>query len=89
MEHLLRLNRSFETFEDHLRSNAVGPIMVAQKLLQTQIKMGTIVFMSSDSGSAANFRKFEDGYHRQSSLGPLPSLTTLVVSPLTQPPKQP
>lgn len=55
-------HRSFASFEKHLRTNTVGPIIVAQKLLQTHISLGTILFMSSDSGSAANFRPFEDGY---------------------------
>ena len=58
---MLKLSSSFEVFEDHLRTNTVGPIMVAQRLLQSKIKIGTVVFMSSDSGSAAKFRDFEDG----------------------------
>ncbi|KKY22162.1 putative short-chain dehydrogenase reductase [Phaeomoniella chlamydospora] len=33
-----------------------------QHILATGIPIGTIVFMSSDSGSAANFRDFEDGF---------------------------
>ena len=53
---------SFDAFSDHLRTNAIGPIIVAQKLLQTGIPIGTLVFMSSDSGSAGDFRGFEDGY---------------------------
>ncbi|MCJ1476508.1 hypothetical protein MMC13_005174 [Lambiella insularis] len=53
---------SFSRFEAHLRTNAVGPIIVAQRLLQTTIPIGTIMFMSSDSGSATNFRAFEDGF---------------------------
>lgn len=43
-------------------TNAIGPIITAQKLLQTRIPIGTITFMSSDSGSAGSFRSFEDGY---------------------------
>jgi len=58
----LRQRRSFASFEKHLRTNTIGPIIVAQKLLQTHISLGTIMFMSSDSGSAADFRAFEDGY---------------------------
>ena len=42
-------------------TNAVGPILVAQKLLQTGVPVGVITFMSSDSASAAEFRAFEDG----------------------------
>ncbi|KAF1989055.1 NAD(P)-binding protein [Aulographum hederae CBS 113979] len=53
---------SFQEFAFHLHSNTIGPIICAQKLLQTSIPIGTIVFMSSDSGSAANFREMEDGF---------------------------
>ena len=59
---------SFEAFDDHLRTNCVGPIIVAQKLLQTSISIGTIVFMSSDSGSASNFLAYEDGYHDSTAM---------------------
>jgi NAD(P)-dependent dehydrogenase (short-subunit alcohol dehydrogenase family) len=52
---------SFADFDYHLRTNTIGPIITAQKLLATQIPIRTIVFMSSDSGSATNFRDFEDG----------------------------
>ncbi|KAG6991337.1 hypothetical protein G7Y79_00053g088200 [Physcia stellaris] len=53
---------SFDSFSDHLRTNAIGPIIVAQKLLRTGIPIGTLIFMSSDSGSAGDFRGFEDGF---------------------------
>ncbi|KKY22459.1 putative short-chain dehydrogenase reductase [Diplodia seriata] len=53
---------SFDEFAFHLHTNTIGPIITAQKLLQTNIPIGTIVFMSSDSGSAINFREMEDGY---------------------------
>ncbi|KAL2046856.1 hypothetical protein N7G274_000874 [Stereocaulon virgatum] len=53
---------SFEDFSNHLRTNAVGPIITAQKLLQTRIPIGTITFMSSDSGCATDFHAFEDGF---------------------------
>jgi hypothetical protein len=56
-----RWRSSFADFEYHLRTNAIGPIITAQKLLTTQIPIDIIVFMSSDSGSATNFRDFEDG----------------------------
>ncbi|KAE9967180.1 hypothetical protein EG328_008385 [Venturia inaequalis] len=49
-------------FAFHLHTNTIGPIITAQKLLQTNIPIGTIVFMSSDSGSATNFREDEDGF---------------------------
>lgn len=61
-ERLLRPISSFDNFSDHLRTNAVGPIITAQKLLHTGIPIRSIAFMSSDSGSATNFRDFEDGY---------------------------
>jgi len=51
-----------QEFAFHLHTNTIGPIITAQKLLQTNIPIGTIVFMSSDSGSAANFREDEDGF---------------------------
>ncbi|MCJ1465324.1 hypothetical protein MMC07_003941 [Pseudocyphellaria aurata] len=53
---------SFDDFSDHMKTNAVGPIILAQKLIKTGVPIGTIVFMSSDSGSATEFRAFEDGY---------------------------
>lgn len=40
----------------------MGPIIVAQKLLQISIPIETIIFMSSDSGSTNEFRAFEDGF---------------------------
>jgi NAD(P)-dependent dehydrogenase (short-subunit alcohol dehydrogenase family) len=53
---------SFNDFAAHLHTNTVGPIICAQKLLQADIRIKTIVFMSSDSGSAQNFRAMEDGF---------------------------
>lgn len=53
---------SFDNFSDHLRTNAVGPIITAQRLLHSGIPIGSIAFMSSDSGSATDFRDFEDGF---------------------------
>ncbi|KAK4690681.1 hypothetical protein P7C71_g6164, partial [Lecanoromycetidae sp. Uapishka_2] len=53
---------SFEAYSKHLTTNAVGPIITAQKLIKTRIPIGTITFMSSDSGSMTNFREFEDGF---------------------------
>lgn len=58
----LRLLSSFEDFNNHLKTNAIGPIIIAQRFLKLGISIGTIVFMSSDSGSATEFRAFEDGY---------------------------
>ena len=52
---------SFDAFSEHLHTNTVGPIICAQKLLRTGIPIGTLLYMSSDSGSAGQFRGFEDG----------------------------
>ncbi|KAL9103388.1 MAG: hypothetical protein Q9163_001564 [Psora crenata] len=52
---------SFGLFAEHLVTNTVGPIITAQKLLDTRIPIKTIAFMSSDSGAASDFRHFEDG----------------------------
>ena len=57
-----RRRSSFDEFAFHLHTNTIGPIITAQKLLQTNIPIGTIVFMSSDSGSQGNFREMEDGF---------------------------
>lgn len=58
----LIMSSSFNDFENHLKTNTIGPIIVAQKLLMRGgIPFGTIVFMSSDSGSAGKFLAFEDG----------------------------
>lgn len=53
---------SFDDFAFHLNTNTVGPIICAQRLLKASIPMRTIVFMSSDSGSAQCFREMEDGF---------------------------
>lgn len=53
---------SYSSFAHHLHTNTIGPIITAQRLLATGLPIGTIVFMSSDSGSALNFRDFEDGF---------------------------
>jgi NAD(P)-dependent dehydrogenase (short-subunit alcohol dehydrogenase family) len=44
-----------------MRTNCIGPIITAQKILST-IPVGTVVFMSSDSASASKFLSFEDGF---------------------------
>ena len=54
--------RSYELFDQHMRTNCIGPIMTAQHLLHIGMPIGLIMFMSSDSGSATTFRGFEDGY---------------------------
>lgn len=53
---------SFDDFAFHMNTNTVGPIICAQRLLQSDISIGTIVFISSDSGSLVNFRDMEDGF---------------------------
>jgi NAD(P)-dependent dehydrogenase (short-subunit alcohol dehydrogenase family) len=70
---------SFLDFALHLSTNTIGPIIIAQKLLNAipnvassplfstsssyqTIPIQTIAFISSDSGSATNFRDFEDGF---------------------------
>ena len=44
-----------------MKTNAIGPVIIAQKLLQTDINIKSLIFMSSDSGCATDFRDFEDG----------------------------
>jgi NAD(P)-dependent dehydrogenase (short-subunit alcohol dehydrogenase family) len=58
----LTLYSSFDEFAFHLHTNTIGPIITANRLLATTIPIGTIVFMSSDSGSQGNFREMEDGF---------------------------
>jgi NAD(P)-dependent dehydrogenase (short-subunit alcohol dehydrogenase family) len=53
---------SFDQFAFHLHTNTIGPIITANRLLKSNIPIGTIVFMSSDSGSQGNFREMEDGF---------------------------
>ncbi|KAK1815321.1 hypothetical protein LTR12_010291 [Friedmanniomyces endolithicus] len=53
---------SYDDFAYHLHTNTIGPILVAQKLLKAGIPIGTIVFISSDSGSVSAFREHEDGF---------------------------
>lgn len=53
---------SYNDFADHLHTNTIGPIICANRLLAAGISIGSIVFVSSDSGSAIKFRAFEDGF---------------------------
>ena len=55
---------AFLDFALHLSTNTIGPIIIAQKLLRCAptITIKNVVFISSDSGSATNFRDFEDGF---------------------------
>jgi NAD(P)-dependent dehydrogenase (short-subunit alcohol dehydrogenase family) len=60
----LTLSRTYKEFLHHLTTNTIGPLLTAQALLKLSpaIPIHTLVFMSSDSGSAARFRAFEDGF---------------------------
>ncbi|KAK0820189.1 hypothetical protein LTS16_017507 [Friedmanniomyces endolithicus] len=53
---------SYDDLAYHLHTNTIGPILAAQKLLKAGIPIGTIVFISSDSGSVSAFREHEDGF---------------------------
>lgn len=44
-----------------MRTNAIGPLICASAI-EKVVEVGTFVFISSDSGSAAKFRAFEDGF---------------------------
>ena len=46
---------------EHLHVNTIGPIITAQKIIDTKIPVGTIVFLSSDLASASDFRQGQDG----------------------------
>lgn len=55
----------------------MGPIIVAQKLLQmADVAVGTIAFMSSDSGSTRRFLSFEDGYDSTNTQRPTQKANT-------------
>ncbi|KAJ4522855.1 hypothetical protein HRR83_001355 [Exophiala dermatitidis] len=55
---------SFDDFALHLHTNTIGPIIAAQKLLNISgdSPPSKVVFISSDSGSTADFREHEDGF---------------------------
>ncbi|KAK5112019.1 hypothetical protein LTR62_004553 [Meristemomyces frigidus] len=53
---------SCDDFAFHLHSNTIGPIICAQRLLQSNLTIGSITFISSDSGSVTQFNAFEDGF---------------------------
>lgn len=57
-------NRAFSDFALHLHTNTIGPIIIAQKLLQISgvTPPSKVVFISSDSGSTSMFRDHEDGF---------------------------
>ncbi|RAK89369.1 short-chain dehydrogenase [Aspergillus costaricaensis CBS 115574] len=55
---------SFQSFTHHLQTNTIGPIIVAQRMLSIDptTPLEKIIFISSDSGSASQFRSHEDGF---------------------------
>ncbi|KIW33659.1 uncharacterized protein PV07_00492 [Cladophialophora immunda] len=55
---------SFSDFALHLHTNTIGPIIIAQKLLNLSsvAPPSKVIFISSDSGSTARFRDHEDGF---------------------------
>lgn len=53
---------SYHEFALHMQTNCIGPILCAQRVLKAPVSVGTIVFISSDSGSAQAFRPEEDGF---------------------------
>ena len=53
---------SYEDFAYHVHTNAIGPIICAQRLLKAGLNIGCITFMSSDSSSSGRFRDDEDGF---------------------------
>ncbi|KIW86108.1 hypothetical protein Z517_01502 [Fonsecaea pedrosoi CBS 271.37] len=60
----VRIYPSFTDFALHLHTNTIGPIIIAQKLLnlKSAAPPSKIIFISSDSGSASLFRDHEDGF---------------------------
>ncbi|KAK7905350.1 hypothetical protein LTR67_000071 [Exophiala xenobiotica] len=55
---------SFSDFALHLHTNAIGPIIAAQRLLNisSDDPPSKVIFISSDSGSTTEFREHEDGF---------------------------
>lgn len=62
LKHRHNSRSSYDDFALHLHTNTVGPIICAQRLLAANLSIGTVVFISSDSGSATEFRDMEDGF---------------------------
>lgn len=62
--HRLLYTSSFQSFTHHLQTNTIGPIIVAQRMLSIDptTPLEKIIFISSDSGSASQFRSHEDGF---------------------------
>jgi len=55
---------SFGDFALHMHTNTIGPIIIAQKLLNISgaSPPSKVIFISSDSGSTSLFRDYEDGF---------------------------
>jgi NAD(P)-dependent dehydrogenase (short-subunit alcohol dehydrogenase family) len=53
---------SFDNFAFHMNTNTIGPIICAQNLLSSGIRINSITFISSDSASLERFREMEDGF---------------------------
>ncbi|KAJ8070811.1 hypothetical protein OCU04_001173 [Sclerotinia nivalis] len=57
------LGGTSQSYNHHFQTNTIGPLLAAKNLLSIpQSRISNIVFISSDSGSAVNFRSFEDGF---------------------------
>lgn len=79
---------SFDEFAPHLHTNTIGPTITAQKLLQTNIPVSTIIFKSSDSGSTGNFQEIEDEFVETFKETLANTGRPFVDSPSTRRPKQ-
>ncbi|KAH9819328.1 NAD(P)-binding protein [Teratosphaeria destructans] len=53
---------SYDDLAFHMHTNTIGPIITAQCLLAAKIPIGTLTFISSDSGSTGRFLENEDGF---------------------------
>jgi NAD(P)-dependent dehydrogenase (short-subunit alcohol dehydrogenase family) len=56
---------TFKTFNHHLMTNTVGPVVLAASLLKYHSKellLSNLTFISSDSGSQGNFLSYENGF---------------------------
>ncbi|TVY24375.1 putative oxidoreductase [Lachnellula hyalina] len=53
---------SFTSFTHHLTTNTIGPLQTASTLLSLPLHIKTLIFISSDSGSAQAFLSHEDGF---------------------------
>ncbi|KAI9645498.1 hypothetical protein NHQ30_006237 [Ciborinia camelliae] len=57
------LGGTHQSYNHHFQTNTIGPLLAAKHLLSIpRSRISNIVFISSDSGSATNFRSFEDGF---------------------------